>query len=59
MPRPMRAYTVTDEDKRATLIVAGWQHQEVGGRERWWPPDVEPAGIGMALSSAYRIWRAA
>lgn len=54
MPRPMRSYTVTAEDKRATLHLAGWQ--EVAGR--WWPPGAELVGLGLALDSAYRTWRA-
>jgi hypothetical protein len=52
----MRAYTVTAEDKRATLLLAGWHTKDAGGRERWLRPG-EDDGYGLALDSAYATWR--
>lgn len=62
MPRPMKRYTVTTDEKRATLILAGWTEHE----GRWSPPGITgaprsrpvPSG-GYSMEYAWTKWRKA
>ena len=54
MPRPMRRYVVTPEEKRATLEMAGWR--EIEGR--WYSKaEGQPLFPGRTLDSAFRVWQ--
>lgn len=54
MPRPMRRYVVTPEEKRATLEMAGWREIE----SRWYSKaEGPPLFPGRTLDSAFRVWQ--
>jgi hypothetical protein len=50
----MRRYTITDEEKRGTLLVAGWREIEGRWFQKFEGPEMYE---GRTLDSAFRTWQ--